>query len=110
MQIYGSSLDYQRLVKDLHGVKGDFSRSILYLVAAACARRCDDRIRGLAPHGGKQHEFPDLLGQLEMLLFIAEGTGHSATSGRDGGYSIIGRNGQGFYRAGCRCQRFLLTM
>src|ERR1700759_4304791 len=89
---------------------GDFSRSVLYLVAAAGAGGGDDgRVGGIAD-GGKEDELADLLGKLVVFGLITKGAGHAAAAGGDGLYGIVGGEGEDLCGPCGGGQRLLLAV
>ncbi len=79
-------------MQNLSGVDRVAARAVDNLVTAARAWGHDERVWVGLPHGGKEHEFPNPHRDIEVLLLVAERTGHPATAAGDHGHLMIPRD------------------
>ena len=70
----------QRIMQDLGWMLCDSSGSIFDLVPATSARCGDNRLWRGGSNRRQEDELADFHGDVEMFLFVAERTGHSAAS------------------------------
>ncbi len=96
--------------KDLGGVQGGAFGAVVDLVATGSAGSGDDVILVGFADGGEEDEFTNLIGDFEVLLFVAEGAGHAAATAGDGFDGVVGREGEGGFGGGGAGEGFSETV
>lgn len=86
------------------------SGAIADLMAAACARGRNDDFGAHGANSGKEDEFSDVHGNIIVLFLVAKGTGHTATSGRNGFGGVIFRQRQHAHGGMDGAKGFLVAM
>ena len=69
--------------------------AVVDLVAAGGSGGGDEVVFVGLADGGEEDEFADLVGDLEVLFFVAEGAGHAAATAGDDFYGVVFREGEG---------------
>lgn len=91
-------------------MEGLAAGAIMDLMAAGGAGSGDKIIRGSRANGGKEDELADLHGDLIVLLFIAERSGHTAAAAGNHLNGIVPRKAEGAHGGFLTGESFLKTM